>query len=43
MTASGLPDLHTAWWIAAIPGLLVFVVILVANMAGDALRDLVDR
>jgi peptide/nickel transport system permease protein len=43
MTASGLADLHTAWWIAGIPGLVVFVVILVVNMAGDAVRDLVDR
>ena len=43
MTASGLADLQTAWWIAGIPGLLVFVVILVANIAGDAVRDLVDR
>lgn len=43
MTASGLADLQTAWWIPAIPGLLVFVMILVANMAGDAVRDLVDR
>jgi peptide/nickel transport system permease protein len=43
MIASGLADLQTAWWIPAIPGLLVFVVILVANIAGDAVRDLVDR
>jgi peptide/nickel transport system permease protein len=43
MTASGLADLQTAWWISAIPALLMFVVILVANMAGDAVRDLVDR
>jgi peptide/nickel transport system permease protein len=42
MTAAGITDLQTAWWLVAIPGLLVFLVILIANVAGDAVRDRVD-
>jgi peptide/nickel transport system permease protein len=43
MTATGVADLQTSWWLPAIPGLLVFLVCLVANVAGDTLRDRVDR
>jgi peptide/nickel transport system permease protein len=43
MTAGGLADLQTAWWLAVIPGLIVFGVVLVANLAGDAVRDGVER
>jgi peptide/nickel transport system permease protein len=43
MTANGLPYLLTNWWIPIIPGIAVFVLSLVGNLAGDSLRDLVDR
>jgi peptide/nickel transport system permease protein len=43
MTANGLPYLLTSWWIPIIPGVAVFVLSLVGNLAGDSLRDLVDR
>ena len=43
MTATGVVDLQTSWWLPAIPGLLVFLLCLVANVAGDTLRDRVDR
>ena len=43
MTATGVTDLLTSWWLPVIPGLLVFAICLIANVAGDTLRDLVDR
>ena len=43
MTAAGSTQLLTAWWLAVFPALAVFVLCLVANVAGDTLRDLVDR
>jgi peptide/nickel transport system permease protein len=43
MVANGLPYLSTNWWIPIIPGIAVFVLSLVGNLAGDSLRDLVDR
>lgn len=43
MTAIGLPELLTAWWLPIIPALAAFALCLVGNLAGDALRDLVDR
>jgi peptide/nickel transport system permease protein len=44
MSARGLGFLLTQWWIPVIPGLAVFVLALVANLAGDGLRDLIgDR
>jgi peptide/nickel transport system permease protein len=43
MTATGVADLQTAWWLAGIPALAVFAVVLVANIAGDAVRDSVER
>lgn len=43
LTASGVANLQTAWWLAVIPGLLVFGVVLIANVAGDAVRDLMER
>jgi peptide/nickel transport system permease protein len=43
MTAAGSTQMLTAWWLAAFPALAVFVLCLVANVAGDSLRDLVDR
>jgi peptide/nickel transport system permease protein len=43
MMANGLPYLLNSWWIPIIPGLAVFVLSLVGNLAGDSVRDLVDR
>jgi peptide/nickel transport system permease protein len=44
MSARGLGFLLTQWWIPVIPGIAVFVLALVANLAGDGLRDLIgDR
>jgi peptide/nickel transport system permease protein len=44
MAARGLPYLLEQWWIPVMPGLAVLVLALVANLAGDALRNLLpDR
>jgi len=43
MMANGLPYLLNSWWIPIIPGLAVFVLSLVGNLAGDSIRDLVER
>jgi peptide/nickel transport system permease protein len=43
MAARGLPYLLQEWWIPVIPGLAVMALSLVANLAGDGLRDLVGR
>jgi ABC-type dipeptide/oligopeptide/nickel transport system permease subunit len=43
MVARGLPYLLDSWWVPLMPALTVFVVALVANMAGDALRDRLAR
>jgi peptide/nickel transport system permease protein len=44
MAARGLPNLLEHWWVPVMPGLAVMVIALVANLAGDALRNLLtDR
>lgn len=44
MTAQSLGSLTTAWWLPVFPALVVFVLALSANLAGDGLRDLLrDR
>src|SRR3982074_1753309 len=44
MAARGLPYLLRQWWVPVMPGIAVFVLALVANLAGDGLRDLIgDR
>lgn len=43
MTAQGLPDLLTAWWIAILPAAMVFLIVFAANIAGDALRDALQQ
>jgi peptide/nickel transport system permease protein len=44
MTARGLPYLLQDWWVPVMPALAIFVVAMLANLAGDGLRDLVgDR
>jgi peptide/nickel transport system permease protein len=44
MSARGLNYLLEQWWIPIMPALAVLALALVANLAGDALRDLLhDR
>ena len=43
MTATGATDLLTSWWLSIFPGLAIFVLCLVGNVAGDTIRDMVDR
>jgi peptide/nickel transport system permease protein len=42
MTALGLPNLLEHWWVPVVPGLAVMAVALVANLAGDAVRNLLS-
>ena len=43
MSSQGLTFLFNAWWIAVIPAVAVFVLAMLANLAGDAVRDLAER
>ena len=43
MTATGLDSLLTSWWIPVVPAVMIFALSLLANVAGDSIRDLVDR
>jgi peptide/nickel transport system permease protein len=44
MTARGLQYLLQEWWVPVVPGAAVFILALVANLAGDGVRDLIgDR
>jgi len=43
MTAAGLSSLLTSWWIPVMPALAIFVLSLVGNLSGDAIRDMVER
>lgn len=43
MTSSGLQHLLTSWWIPLIPGLAVFALSLIGNLAGDSIRDIVEK
>jgi peptide/nickel transport system permease protein len=40
MVARGLPYLLEQWWVPIMPGLAVLLLALIANLAGDGLRDL---
>jgi peptide/nickel transport system permease protein len=40
MSARGLPYLLAEWWVPVIPGVAVMVLALIANLAGDGLRDM---
>ena len=42
MVVEGRQFLATAWWIAAFPGLAIFVTVLGFNLFGDGLRDAFD-
>jgi peptide/nickel transport system permease protein len=39
MSAQGVTYIFTAWWIPIMPALAVAVIAVVANFAGDAIRD----
>ncbi|WP_406724634.1 ABC transporter permease [Streptomyces sp. GD-15H] len=42
MLAEGREQLALAWWIAALPGLAITVVVLLVNLLGDSLRSRLD-
>ena len=43
MAAQGMQYLLTAWWVPIVPGVAVMLLALVANYAGDAVRDMLRR
>ncbi|MBF8191830.1 ABC transporter permease [Nonomuraea sp. K274] len=42
MLADGRDEIVGAWWIAAFPGLVITVTVLLVNLFGDALRPILD-
>jgi peptide/nickel transport system permease protein len=42
MMSVGRNYLNTAWWIATLPGLCLFILVLCVNLLGDTLRDQLD-
>jgi peptide/nickel transport system permease protein len=42
MAAKGMSYLFTAWWVPVFPALGVFILAFVGNLAGDAVRDVVE-
>jgi peptide/nickel transport system permease protein len=40
--SAGQHTLDTAWWIAVIPGIMLFLTVLAFNFLGDGLRDAFD-
>lgn len=42
MLASGRNYVATAWWLAAFPGIAIFLVVMSSNLIGDWLRDRYD-
>jgi peptide/nickel transport system permease protein len=42
MTARSLDSLTTAWWLPIFPALVVFLLALAANLAGDGIRDAME-
>lgn len=42
MVASGQDFLQTAWWVSAVPGAMIFIVVMGFNFLGDWLRDWYD-
>jgi peptide/nickel transport system permease protein len=43
MTAQGLPYILSSHWVALFPGIAIFLIALVCNLAGDAVRDLLEE
>jgi peptide/nickel transport system permease protein len=42
MLSTGRNYLATDWWLATLPGLCLFLLVLAVNLVGDALRDRFD-
>src|SRR5690606_13550009 len=42
MLADGKAYMTAAWWLATIPGLVIFLVVLAINLVGDTLQDAID-
>lgn len=42
MLADGRAYVERAWWLATLPGLAIFAVVLAVNILGDGLRDALD-
>lgn len=42
MSARGLSYLLTSWWVPVFPAIGVFLLAMIANVAGDAVRDLAE-
>jgi peptide/nickel transport system permease protein len=42
MLNEGRSVMRTGWWLAAIPGLMIFLVVFAFNLVGDGLRDALD-
>lgn len=42
MLADGKAYMTSAWWLATIPGLIIFMVVLAINLLGDSLQDAID-
>ena len=42
MLGEGRVYMFTHWWLAALPGVAIFVTTLGINLFGDGLRDLLD-
>ncbi|CAN7671245.1 ABC transporter permease [Bosea sp. LjRoot237] len=42
MLSTGRNYVATAWWVATLPGLWLFVLVLAVNLTGDAVRDRLD-
>lgn len=42
MLAEGRDYMQDSWWVAAFPGLAIFLAVLACNVVGDALRDALD-
>jgi ABC-type dipeptide/oligopeptide/nickel transport system permease subunit len=43
MVANGLSYLLSYWWVPMMPALAVFVIAVIANFAGDGIRDWVGE
>ena len=43
MVAQGLPFILSSAWVALVPALAIFVIALVCNLAGDAVRDMLEE
>lgn len=42
MLSEGRSLLSTAWWLSTVPGIAIMVVVLIVNVLGDRLRDVMD-